>query len=224
VHVDAGVHAFVLEHADHFEPGTIAHVGETAVGVTAEGPLIDATVGRAIEQGAPRLQLANAVRRFLRVDLRHAPVVVHLAAAHRVAEMHAPVVLGHDIAERRGRPALGHDGVCFAEQRFADQRDLGILGARFDGRAQSRAARTDHDDVVVVAADVGHYSTVLGFVPRALKRRLGDFARPEGRTFLERPSGRAPWPSRDFSPRIMSPRVIYRILISWMTPMAHRRM
>src|ERR1051325_3733215 len=33
VHIDAGVDALVLEHADHLEAGAIADVGQAAVGV-----------------------------------------------------------------------------------------------------------------------------------------------------------------------------------------------
>jgi len=174
VDIDSGVHPFVLQHADHLEAGAVADVGQAAVGVAAEGSLIDAPIGRAIEQRAPRLELIDAIGRFLRVDLRHAPVVVHLAAAHRVAEMHAPIVFGHDVAERRGCPALGHDGVCFAEQRFADERDFGLLGTGFDGGAEAGAAGTDYDDVVRVCADIlgGHYRTVRASVVRDFSPRI----------------------------------------------------
>jgi len=118
-------------------------------------PLVDAPVRRAVEQRAPRLELVDASGGFLSVDLRHAPVVVHLAAAHGVAEMHAPVVLGEHVAECRGRAAFGHDGVGLAEQRFADERDFGFLGTRFDGGTQPGAPRADDDDVVGVTAKVG---------------------------------------------------------------------
>jgi hypothetical protein len=55
------------------------------------------------------------------VELRHAPVVEHLAAAHGVAEVDLPVVLGPDVAHGGGYAALGHDGVGLAQQRLADQ-------------------------------------------------------------------------------------------------------
>jgi hypothetical protein len=130
------VHAFVLQHADHLEAGAVTDVCQAGIGMAAERPLVDAAVGRAIEQRTPRFELVDTVGRFLGVDLRHAPVVVHFAATHRVAEMHAPVVFGHHIAERGRRPALGHHGVGLAEQGFADERDFGLVRARLDGDAQ----------------------------------------------------------------------------------------
>ena len=149
------MHGFVLEHADHFETGAVADVRQAAVGVAAERPLVDTSVRRAVEQCAPRFQLSNPIGRFLGVDLRHAPVVVHLAAAHRVAEMHAPVVFAHHVPERRCGAAFGHNGVGLAEQRFADERDFGFLGARFDGGTQAGAAGTDDHNVVGVTLEVG---------------------------------------------------------------------
>ena len=71
---------------------------------------------RAIEERAPRLELAHAVRRFLGVQLGHPPVVDVLAAAHRVGEVHLPAVAIVDVGERRGDAAFGHDGVRLAEQ------------------------------------------------------------------------------------------------------------
>src|SRR5258705_13517205 len=89
------------------------------------------------------------------MDLRHAPVVVHLAAAHRVAEMHAPVVFRKDVAEGRGCAPFGHYGVGFAEQRLADERDFGFLCACFDPGPQPGAAGANDDDVVTMSATVG---------------------------------------------------------------------
>src|SRR5947199_148654 len=163
VHIEPGMHGLVLEDADHLQAGAVADVREAAVGVPAEWTLIDAPVRRSVEQRAPRLELANPVGRFLRMDLGHPPVVVHLAAAHRVAEMHAPVVFLHHVAERCRRAPLGHHGVGLAEQRFADQGDSGLLCAGFDGSTQPGAARADHEDVVVVRANVGggHYRILM---------------------------------------------------------------
>ena len=132
MHVDAGVHALVLEDADHLETGAVTDVGEAAVRMAAERPLVNAAVGRAIEQRAPRLELVDPIGGFLGVDLRHATVVARFAAAHRVAEMHAPVVFRHHIAERRGRAAFGHHGVGLAKQRLADERYFRVLRTRFD--------------------------------------------------------------------------------------------
>ncbi len=210
VHVDPGVHALVLEDADHLEAGAVADVGQAAVGVAAEGPLVDATIGRAIEQRAPRLELVDPIGGFLGVDLGHAPVVVHLAAAHRVAEMHAPGVFSHHVAERRGGAPLGHDGVGFAEQRLADERDLGLVRARLYGGPEAGATGADHDDVVVQTTDISHEVVARVSRIRALKRRLGNDTRPEGRSAL-RPSGRAKSPSRPFRARIKTaPSIIRR--------------
>src|SRR5262249_49273777 len=78
--IDAAVDAVVLERADHLEAGAIADVREPRVAVAAEVPLQDPTILGAIEERAPHLQLANAVGRFLGVDLGHPPVVEVLAA------------------------------------------------------------------------------------------------------------------------------------------------
>src|SRR5438105_12690256 len=107
VHVDIGMHRFVLKHANHLETGAIADVRQPAVRMTSERALVDAAVGRAVEQRAPRLELVDPVGGFLGVDLGHAPVVVHLAAAHRVAEMHAPAVFLHYGGTGGGRGAFG---------------------------------------------------------------------------------------------------------------------
>ncbi len=45
-------------------------------------------------------------------------------------------------------PAFRHHGVGFAEQRFADHADLDASGRSFNSRAQSRAARADHQHVM----------------------------------------------------------------------------
>ncbi len=124
VHLDAAMDAVILQRADHLEARAIADVREARIAMAAEVALEDAAVLRAIEDRAPRLELADAIGRFLRVQLRHAPVVDVLAAAHRVREVHFPVVAIVDVGERRGDAAFGHHRVRLAEQRLTDQADL----------------------------------------------------------------------------------------------------
>src|SRR5262249_7742588 len=125
------------QRADHLEPGTIADVREARVAVSAEVALEDPAVVRAIEERAPRLELAYAIRRLLRVQFGVSPVVDVLAAAHGVGEMHPPVVAIVDVRECSGDAAFGHDRVGLAEERFADETDLRALRGGLDGGAQS---------------------------------------------------------------------------------------
>ena len=116
--------AVILQRADQFEPGAIADVRETRIAMAAEVTLKDPSVRRAIEDRAPRFELADAIGRFPRVQFGHAPVVDVLTAAHRVGEVHFPAVAIVDVGERRGDAAFGHDRVRLAEERLADQTDL----------------------------------------------------------------------------------------------------
>jgi hypothetical protein len=153
------VHHVVLERADHLETGAVADMREPRVPMTAEVALEDEAILRPIEERTPFFELEHAIGCLLRVQLRHAPVVQQLAAAHGVAEVDLPVVLLPDVAHRRGDPALGHDRVCFPEERLADERGLHAHRARFDRRAKAGAACADHDDVVVVGLVLRHYET-----------------------------------------------------------------
>ena len=121
VHVHALVDAVVLQRPDHLQAGAVAHVGQPGILVPAEVALEDAAVGGAVEQRAPRLQLAHPVRRLLRVQLGHAPVVDVLPAAHGVGEVHLPAVAVVHVGQRRRDPALGHHGVRLPQQRLADE-------------------------------------------------------------------------------------------------------
>ena len=113
----------ILQRPDHLQAGPVADVRETRIAMAAEVALQDAAVLGAIEERAPRLELAHARRRFLGVNLRHARVVHVLAAAHRVGEMHLPAVAIVDVGERRRDAAFGHHRVRLAEQRLADHPD-----------------------------------------------------------------------------------------------------
>ena len=124
----------------------------------AEIALGDQPVGSAVEQRAPLLELVDARRRLLRVQLGHAPVVEHLAAAHRVAEVDLPVVLGIHVAHGGSRTALGHHGVRLAQERLADQSDVGAGVVSGDCGPQPGAARADDKNVVGMPLDAARIS------------------------------------------------------------------
>ncbi len=140
----------VLQGPDHLEPGAIADVSEAGIAVTAEVALQDPAVLGPVEKRPPALQFQHAFGCLLRVELGHPPVVQHLAAAHGVAEVHLPVVLGPHVAESRRDTPLGHDRVRLAEERLADEAHRDSLGGRLDGRAQTGPPCPDDDDVVLV--------------------------------------------------------------------------
>ncbi len=141
---DAGVDGVILEGADQLEARAIADVREARIAVPAEVALQDAPVGGPVEDGAPRLELAHAIGRLLGVDLGHPPVVDVLAAAHRVGEVHLPVVAIVDVGERRRDAAFGHHRVRLAEQRLADQADrhAGSPPPRWPRAARRRRRRS----------------------------------------------------------------------------------
>ena len=159
VDVDPLVHAVILERADHLQAGAVADVHEPRVRVPAEVALQDAAVGGAVEQRSPRFQLAHPRGGLLCVQLRHAPIVHVLPAAHRVGEVHPPAVAVVHVGERRRDPAFGHHGVRLAEQRLAHHAHADARRRRLDRRPQPRAAGADHQHVVLVGLVFGgrHY-------------------------------------------------------------------
>src|SRR6516162_987753 len=70
----------------------------------------------------------------------------------RVVHMPAPVVFTH-ITERRTNAALRCNGMTAGREDLADARGLQPGGGHAEGRTQSRAAATDHDDVIAVVLD-----------------------------------------------------------------------
>src|SRR5256885_12007473 len=59
---------------------SVADVREARIPMAAEIALQNASVGRAVEHRAPRFQFMNPRRRFLGVQLGHAPIVEILPA------------------------------------------------------------------------------------------------------------------------------------------------
>src|SRR6202040_1361278 len=72
VNLDALMDAVVLQGADHFEAGAIAHMRESRIFMSAEVSLQNTAVLRPIEDRAPGFQLAHAIGRFFGVQLGHA--------------------------------------------------------------------------------------------------------------------------------------------------------
>ena len=143
----------LLQGADQLQAGAVTDVRQPRVVVPAEVALADLAVLGAVEQRAVGLELPDPVRRLLGVQLGHPPVVEELPAAHGVAVVDLPVVVGIDVAHRRGAATLGHHRVGLAEQRLRDDRRALALHAGLDRGAQPRPARADHDHVVVVPLD-----------------------------------------------------------------------
>ena len=114
--IDSLMNAVILQRTDHLKTGAIPNVRQPGITMPAEIALQNAPVFRAIEHRTPRFELAHAIRSFLGVQFRHAPIVQILAAAHRVGEMNAPVIAIVDVAHRRGHAAFGHHCMRFAEQ------------------------------------------------------------------------------------------------------------
>ena len=150
LHVDfhAAVNPVVLQRADHLQAGAVAHVRQPRIAMPAEIALQNAAVPGAVEERAPGFEFPHPLRRFLGMQLRHPPVVQVLAAAHRIGEMHPPVVAVIDVGERRRHPAFRHHGVGFAEQRLAHHPDGDARSRRFNRCTQSRPARSDDQDVI----------------------------------------------------------------------------
>ena len=150
VNVDALVHRMLLQRADHFETRAIADVGQPRVSMAAKIALQNQPFLCPIKKRAPLLEFKHAVRGFLRVDLRHSPVVQKLSPAHGVAKMNFPVVFRIDVSHRSSDAAFRHDGMGFAQKRLADQSGAGTLRRSFNRRPQPGAARANHNNVVFV--------------------------------------------------------------------------
>ena len=68
-----------------------------------------------IKERTPGFEFAHGIRRFLGVQLGHAPVIQILAAAHGVGEVDFPIVTLVDVRHRRCDPAFSHHGVSLAQ-------------------------------------------------------------------------------------------------------------
>src|SRR6516165_2873395 len=73
-------------------------------------------------------------------------------ALDRVVHVPAPIVLTH-VAEGGADPALRRNGVAAGRKNLADASGLEAGAGRAEGRAQTRPAAADDDDVVAVGFD-----------------------------------------------------------------------
>jgi len=105
------------------------------------------------------------------VQLGHAPVVDILAAAHGVGEVHFPAIALVDVGERRRDSALGHHGVRLAEERLAHEAHGDAARRGLDGRAQSGAARADHQHVVLVGLHLRGQKILQSWITPIEQRR-----------------------------------------------------
>ena len=122
-------------------------------GHAAEGPLIDAAVLGAAERHAPVLKLVDGLGRLAHQIFDGVLVAQPVRPLDGVVHVPAPVVLGH-VAQRGVDAALRRDRVRARREELRDARGLEAgLGAAHGG-AEARAARTDHDGVVVVVDDL----------------------------------------------------------------------
>jgi hypothetical protein len=101
--------------------------------------------------------LHDARRRFLGVDLGHAPIIEEFSAAHGVAKVHHPIVARIDVAQRGRHSAFGHHRVRFAEQTLGQHAGGKTQPAAFDRRAKPGSAGSDHDDVVLDRLHFGNF-------------------------------------------------------------------
>src|SRR5215467_9595027 len=156
VHIDPLMYAVILQRPNHFQAGTIPYMGKSWILMAAKIPLENTTVPRAIEHCAPSLELTHTSRRFPRVQLGHAPVVHVLTAAHRIGEMHLPVVAIVNVGQCRCDASFRHHGVRFTEKTFANHADRNASRGSLDRRAQPSAAGTDDQYVVLESFVLGH--------------------------------------------------------------------
>jgi hypothetical protein len=96
-------------------------------------------------------EFTDAVGCFLRVKLRHAPVVEEFSSAHGVAEVGAPVVGLIYIAHGGGDAAFSHDRMRFTKKRFANEADTRALRKSFECGTKTGPACADDEYIVFVS-------------------------------------------------------------------------
>jgi hypothetical protein len=70
--------------------------------------------------------------------------------------MNPPVVAIVDVPHRRSDAALSHYGVCLAEERFRNNRDLCAGGGGLDRGSQPGASRSNNHHIMLMRDVLGH--------------------------------------------------------------------
>jgi hypothetical protein len=146
--------------------------------VAAEIALQDATIGSTVENCAPCFQLSHAGRRLFGVQFSHSPTVHVLAAAHGIGKVNAPGIAIIDVGKSGCDAAFRHHRMSLPEQRFRDDRYFDARRGGFGGSAQTGAARSDYQDVVLVGQVLGHYKILQSLQTPMEHRRMYKSANP----------------------------------------------
>jgi hypothetical protein len=155
-YVETQMDSMVLKGADHLQTGAVAHMREPRIPMAAEIPLQNSTIAGAIKKRAPGLQFTHARWSLLGMQLRHSPVIQVLTAAHGVGKVNTPAVPVVHISHCRGYATLGHDGVCFAEKRFRNDRGLHTGGRDLDGSPQTGSPGSNDQNVMLMRDVLAH--------------------------------------------------------------------
>ncbi len=150
----------LIERVDDRVPGAVGGgagaVGRGAVAVflhvAAERALIDLPEFGARERHAEMLELDDRRDRLAAHVFDRVLVAEPVRPLDRVVHVPAPVVVAH-VAERGGDAALRRDRVAARRKYLRDAGGLQPFERRAQGRAQTRAAGADDDDIVFMIGD-----------------------------------------------------------------------
>ena len=129
-------------------PRDVGGIGSAGRARSAERPLRDATVVGAREHRTPVLELVDVGGRLVAEDLDRVLVAQIVGALDRVVCVLLWAVV-RGVAERRIDAAFGRAGVTADGMDLREQRDVGARIVRLDGRAHTRAAGADDEDIVL---------------------------------------------------------------------------
>ena len=119
----------------------------------AKRALVDLAFLGARERHAVMFELDDRGNRFAAHVFDRVLIAEPVRTLDRVVKVETPVVLAH-VAERGRNAALRGDRVRARRKHFREARRLQTRRGETEGRAQTRAAGTDHDDVDLVFLDL----------------------------------------------------------------------